>query len=295
MVGQYLATRGEQGYVVTDATEAIGEAALDKLRSSPQTIWLRTLRRLDAQQAERRRARRGRARRAAARTREPPAPRCPRLTAPMQTQVPEPGGRRPDHTQDDRAGRHRVRDGVLRQQGQRTDRRPGVAQADGETGGEALVARAAGAGRLGRGTSPHSPIASISPRAGDAARCRPRPGSASSSAPTPSAAATAQTRMPALAPAAVGRAGRRTGGNRGPEHQDVVEAGDHDGHDEGGEEGEELGGHGFDDSLLGVLREVTSLHGSIRIPACPSTRLSFGCSPSSRRTVHWPVRPPSSA
>jgi D-3-phosphoglycerate dehydrogenase len=40
--GQYLATRGEQGYVVTDATEAIGEAALDKLRSSPQTIWLRS-------------------------------------------------------------------------------------------------------------------------------------------------------------------------------------------------------------------------------------------------------------
>ena len=42
VVGQYLATRGEQGYVVTDATEAISDAALDKLRSSPQTIWLRT-------------------------------------------------------------------------------------------------------------------------------------------------------------------------------------------------------------------------------------------------------------
>ncbi len=42
VVGQYLATRGEQGYVVTDASEAISEAALDKLRSSPQTIWLRT-------------------------------------------------------------------------------------------------------------------------------------------------------------------------------------------------------------------------------------------------------------
>ena len=41
VVGQYLATRGEQGYVVTDATEAISEDALDKLRSSPQTIWLR--------------------------------------------------------------------------------------------------------------------------------------------------------------------------------------------------------------------------------------------------------------
>jgi D-3-phosphoglycerate dehydrogenase len=42
VTGQYLATRGEQGYVVTDASEAIGEAALDKLRSSDQTIWLRS-------------------------------------------------------------------------------------------------------------------------------------------------------------------------------------------------------------------------------------------------------------
>jgi D-3-phosphoglycerate dehydrogenase len=42
ITGQYLATRGEQGYVVTDATEAISEAALDKLRSSDQTIWLRS-------------------------------------------------------------------------------------------------------------------------------------------------------------------------------------------------------------------------------------------------------------
>ena len=42
VVGQYLATRGEQGYVVTDSTEAISEVALDKLRSSPHTIWLRT-------------------------------------------------------------------------------------------------------------------------------------------------------------------------------------------------------------------------------------------------------------
>jgi D-3-phosphoglycerate dehydrogenase len=42
VVGQYLATRGEQGYVVTDATEAISDAALDKLRSSPETVWLRT-------------------------------------------------------------------------------------------------------------------------------------------------------------------------------------------------------------------------------------------------------------
>jgi len=42
VVGQYLATRGVQGYVVTDAAEPISDAALDKLRSSPHTIWLRT-------------------------------------------------------------------------------------------------------------------------------------------------------------------------------------------------------------------------------------------------------------
>jgi D-3-phosphoglycerate dehydrogenase / 2-oxoglutarate reductase len=42
ITGQYLATRGEQGYVVTDATEEISDAALDKLRSSPQTVWLRS-------------------------------------------------------------------------------------------------------------------------------------------------------------------------------------------------------------------------------------------------------------
>jgi D-3-phosphoglycerate dehydrogenase len=42
ITGQYLATRGEQGYVVTDATEAISDVALDKLRSSDQTIWLRS-------------------------------------------------------------------------------------------------------------------------------------------------------------------------------------------------------------------------------------------------------------
>jgi len=42
VTGQYLATRGEQGYVVTDATEMVSDAALDKLRSSAQTIWLRS-------------------------------------------------------------------------------------------------------------------------------------------------------------------------------------------------------------------------------------------------------------
>ncbi|WP_372736085.1 phosphoglycerate dehydrogenase [Nocardioides sp.] len=42
VVGQYLATRSEQGYVVTDASAPISAQALDKLRSSPHTIWLRT-------------------------------------------------------------------------------------------------------------------------------------------------------------------------------------------------------------------------------------------------------------
>ncbi|MCW2766810.1 MAG: D-3-phosphoglycerate dehydrogenase [Nocardioides sp.] len=42
--GQYLATRGEQGYVVTDVAEALPDAALADLQGSPHTIWLRTWR-----------------------------------------------------------------------------------------------------------------------------------------------------------------------------------------------------------------------------------------------------------
>jgi D-3-phosphoglycerate dehydrogenase len=42
VVGQYLATRGDQGYVVTDASDPVSDEALDKLRASPHTIWLRT-------------------------------------------------------------------------------------------------------------------------------------------------------------------------------------------------------------------------------------------------------------
>jgi len=41
VTGQYLATRGEQGYVVTDIAGDISEAALAKLESSPHTQWLR--------------------------------------------------------------------------------------------------------------------------------------------------------------------------------------------------------------------------------------------------------------
>jgi len=40
--GQYLATKGEQGYVVTDSTEPISESALAKLEASPHTMWLRS-------------------------------------------------------------------------------------------------------------------------------------------------------------------------------------------------------------------------------------------------------------
>jgi D-3-phosphoglycerate dehydrogenase len=39
--GQYLATRGEQGYVVTDVSGHVSESALDKLQASPHTQWLR--------------------------------------------------------------------------------------------------------------------------------------------------------------------------------------------------------------------------------------------------------------
>ncbi len=40
--GQYLATHGEQGYVVTDVVDPLSEASLAVLADSPQTIWLRT-------------------------------------------------------------------------------------------------------------------------------------------------------------------------------------------------------------------------------------------------------------
>ena len=40
--GQYLATHGEQGYVVTDVVEPLSQTALAVLADSPQTIWLRT-------------------------------------------------------------------------------------------------------------------------------------------------------------------------------------------------------------------------------------------------------------
>ncbi len=42
VVGQALSTRGERGYVVTDTDDAIPEEALDDLRRSPRTVWLRT-------------------------------------------------------------------------------------------------------------------------------------------------------------------------------------------------------------------------------------------------------------
>jgi D-3-phosphoglycerate dehydrogenase len=42
VTGQYLATQGERGYVVTDVAEPISEAALAKLQASPHTIWLRS-------------------------------------------------------------------------------------------------------------------------------------------------------------------------------------------------------------------------------------------------------------
>nr|WP_220481466.1 phosphoglycerate dehydrogenase [Nocardioides ginsengisegetis] len=39
---QYLSTRGEQGYVVTDVTEPLPEETLETLAKSEHTIWLRT-------------------------------------------------------------------------------------------------------------------------------------------------------------------------------------------------------------------------------------------------------------
>ena len=42
VTAQYLSTRGEQGYVVTDIETALPAAALDGLREAEPTIWLRT-------------------------------------------------------------------------------------------------------------------------------------------------------------------------------------------------------------------------------------------------------------
>jgi D-3-phosphoglycerate dehydrogenase / 2-oxoglutarate reductase len=42
VVGQYLATRGEQGYVVTDVAAALSDSAVAALADSPHTVWLRT-------------------------------------------------------------------------------------------------------------------------------------------------------------------------------------------------------------------------------------------------------------
>ena len=42
VTAQYLSTRGEQGYVVSDVSEPLPDAALDELRTAEHTIWLRT-------------------------------------------------------------------------------------------------------------------------------------------------------------------------------------------------------------------------------------------------------------
>ncbi len=44
VVGQSLSTRGRLGYVVTDSDTALPDATLGELRSSPQTVWLRSWR-----------------------------------------------------------------------------------------------------------------------------------------------------------------------------------------------------------------------------------------------------------
>jgi D-3-phosphoglycerate dehydrogenase len=42
VAAQYLSTRGEQGYVVTDVTAALPDGSLDDLRTAESTVWLRT-------------------------------------------------------------------------------------------------------------------------------------------------------------------------------------------------------------------------------------------------------------
>ena len=42
VTAQYLSTRGEQGYVVSDVSEPLSESAMHRLRTADHTIWLRT-------------------------------------------------------------------------------------------------------------------------------------------------------------------------------------------------------------------------------------------------------------
>jgi D-3-phosphoglycerate dehydrogenase len=42
VTGQYLSTRGERGYVVTDTLDPLPSDALDKLAEAEHAVWLRT-------------------------------------------------------------------------------------------------------------------------------------------------------------------------------------------------------------------------------------------------------------
>jgi D-3-phosphoglycerate dehydrogenase len=42
VTAQYLSTRGDQGYVVSDVSEPLSESAMQRLRTADHTIWLRT-------------------------------------------------------------------------------------------------------------------------------------------------------------------------------------------------------------------------------------------------------------
>ena len=42
VTAQYLSTRGEQGYVVSDVSEPLSESGMHRLRTAEHTIWLRT-------------------------------------------------------------------------------------------------------------------------------------------------------------------------------------------------------------------------------------------------------------
>jgi D-3-phosphoglycerate dehydrogenase len=42
VTGQYLSTRGQQGYVITDTLDPLPQDSLAKLAEASHTIWLRT-------------------------------------------------------------------------------------------------------------------------------------------------------------------------------------------------------------------------------------------------------------
>ena len=234
VVGQYLATRGEQGYVVTDATEAISEAALDKLRSSAAHHLAAHLRRLSRQDArarcaarprlrparQRRASTRASAPRTAGRRREPPGPGRRRGPRAMQSRFQSPAATAQMAPSEDGARRPR-RPGrrTARKQGQRADRRPRVRRS--RRRGPVAKPRAPASRQAGRRARHRAPETHRDHQGGtgdpDRRRCRRAAPGRARRRRRPRRSTT--TRMPGLAPAAVAAAGGRAGLDSSAQHE----------------------------------------------------------------------------